>query len=124
SDLNERLGDGRPLLLNAHAPTTTEQYYFHRIPRRCSDHVNFWYGDDELSPPLPHEGFLLDDLRLEVPRQDQHVVGPRLADALGRADRDACPGQEVALLLRVPVDGVVDEIAADPAVVEQGVALA
>ena len=44
-------------------------------------------------------------------------------DRVGRADRDVRARQEVALLVRVEVARVVDEVAADAAVVEQRVAL-
>ena len=60
---------------------------------------------------------------LQVPRQDQHDVGLVRADALRRADRDVRARQQVALLVRVEVDGVVEEVRADAAVVEQRVAL-
>ena len=48
---------------------------------------------------------------LQVPRQDQHVVGPRLANALGRKDRDVGARQELPVLVGVAVDGVVEEVA-------------
>src|SRR5215471_10927167 len=79
---------------------------------------------DELPPPLPDELVLPDDLVLEVPGQDQQVVGARLPDAVRAADRDARAGQVVALLLGVAVHRVVKEIGADPAVVEERVSLA
>ena len=44
-------------------------------------------------------------------------------ERLRRADRDVRAGQEVALLVRVAVDRVVEEVGADAAVVEQRVAL-
>ena len=63
------------------------------------------------------------DLLAEVPRQDQHHVGAVLADRLRRADRDVAARQEAPLLVGVQIDGVVEEIAAHAAVVEQRVAL-
>src|ERR1700722_14179357 len=77
----------------------------------------------EASAPLADEAELLDDLVLQVPRQDQHHIWSVLAQSLRRADRNVRARQEVALLVRVQVACVVDEIAADAAVVEQCVAL-
>src|SRR5271166_2010798 len=73
--------------------------------------------------PLANEAQLLDDLVLQVPRQDQHDVGLLLAYRLGRADGDVAARQEVPLLVRVQIAGVVDEVATYAAVVEQRVAL-
>ena len=63
------------------------------------------------------------DLAGEVPRQDHDHVRPRLGDPLRRVDRDVRPRRVLALLVRVPVDRVVEEVRADAAVVEQRVAL-
>jgi len=78
---------------------------------------------EEPPAPLAHERELLDDLLLEVPREDEHDVGAGLADRVGRMDRDVGAGEEVALLVGVEVGRVVDQVRRDPAVVEQGVAL-
>ena len=64
------------------------------------------------------------DLVAQVPRQDQDVVGPVGGDALRRVDRDVRARQEHALLVRAAVDGVLEQVLADAAVVEQRVALA
>src|SRR5262249_57563245 len=64
------------------------------------------------------------DLASEIPRQDQDDSGLRLRDLLRRVDRYSCPGRERSLLVRVAVDRVVEEVLPDPAIVEQGVALA
>src|SRR5262245_57050883 len=79
--------------------------------------------DDELGPPLARVRQLLEDLVLEVPGEYEDVVGPSFSDPLGSVDRDVRAREEAALLVRVAVDGEVDEVAADPAVVEQRVAL-
>ena len=81
-------------------------------------------GDDEPRAPLGRVGELLADLAGEVPGQDHDHVRPRLRDPLGRMDRDVRPGRVLALLVRVPVDGVVEEVRPDAAVVEERVALA
>ena len=78
---------------------------------------------DEFAAPVGDVGKLLGQLGLEVPGQRQHDVGPVLVD-LGRiVDRNACPRREATVLVRVAVDGVLEQIAADSAVVEQRVAL-
>src|SRR5262245_42627760 len=79
--------------------------------------------NDESATPRLDAGHLVQDLLLEVPGKDQDVVGLRLEDPLRSVDRDAAPRQVVALLVRAPVHGVVDEIRPDPAVVEKRVPL-
>ena len=74
-----------------------------------------------LRAPLVRIGELRGDLPREVPGQDHDRVGPRLGDPLRRHDRDVRSRREPAVLVRVAVDGVVEEVGADPAVVEQGV---
>ncbi len=56
-------------------------------------------------------------------RIDDHV-GPRLGDPLRRIDRDVRARREPAVLVRVAVDRVVEEVGADAAVVEERVPLA
>src|SRR2546425_11534509 len=80
--------------------------------------------DDELTAPLADARHLSHDLVLKIPRQDQHVVGPRLAYLLRRTDGDMGPRQKLALLVGVTVHGVSQEIRPDAAVVQQSVALA
>ena len=78
---------------------------------------------DELAAPLGDVGKLLGQLGLEVPRQRQHDVGPVLVDLSRIVDRNACSRREATVLVRIAVDGVLEQIAADTAVVEQRVAL-
>ena len=52
------------------------------------------------------------------------IVGPGRVESLRGRIGMCVPGQEAALLVRVAVDGEVEEVGADAAVVEQGVALA
>src|SRR5271163_3243947 len=65
----------------------------------------------EAPTPLADEAELLDDLVLQVPRQDQDDVGPVLTQRLGRTYRDVAAGEEMTLLVRVQVVCVVDEVA-------------
>ena len=54
--------------------------------------------NDQPRPPLTNERELLGDLALEVPRQDQDVVGPLLLDPLRRVDRNVRSGQKLPCL--------------------------
>src|SRR5882724_1252559 len=100
-----------------------------RKPRRAIiggslDDLRLGDRDDELGPPRPGVRELLHDLVLEVPRQDEDVVRLLGVDLVGREARDVRTGQEPAVLVGIAIDGEVDEVGADTAVVEQGVALA
>src|SRR5262249_43335995 len=95
-----------------------------RRTTRLSSHADLRNGDHETAPPGAHHRHLLDDLRLEVPGKYEHIVGLRPLDLLGRSDRDVRSGEIPALLVRAAIDGVVEEIGSDSAVVEQRVALA
>src|SRR5258706_3349547 len=79
---------------------------------------------DKLSTPFPYSGHLRHDLVLEIPRQDEQIVRLGFPDLVGVQDGNVCPRQELALLVRIAIDGVVDEIRADAAVVEERVAFA
>jgi hypothetical protein len=48
----------------------------------------------------------------------------RLRDVFGRQDWNVRSRREASVFVRVAVDGVIEEVGADPTVVEQGVALA
>src|SRR5262245_46866480 len=96
--------------------------------RRCrwtsSAHPDLWNGHDTAAAPFTDVRELFDDLVLQIPRQDQHVVRARLLDPLRRKDRDVRAGKKPVVLVRVPVDRVLEEVGADAAVVEQRIALA
>src|SRR5437899_42028 len=80
-------------------------------------------GHDESPAPLPDEAHLLDDLRLEVPREDEEEVRLTAPHVIRLADRDVCSREVSPLLVRVEIDGEVDEVGPDAAVVEQRVSL-
>ena len=74
--------------------------------------------------PSRGRGHLLDDLVLEVPRRGS--AGSRAwsrATCSGAWIGMPAPGQVAALLVRAAVDHVLDEVGADPAVVQERVAL-
>src|SRR5207248_5315402 len=77
----------------------------------------------EPAAPSPYVRHLLDDLFSEVPRQDEDVVGPRLVDLVRRVNRNVCYREELPLLVRAAIDGEIEEIGADPTIVEERVSL-
>src|SRR5947208_13001154 len=79
---------------------------------------------DELSTSLADMRHLSHDLVFEIPRQDQDVVGPGLGDPIGSKDRNVGSGGELSVLVRVAVDGVVEKVGANAAIVQERVALA
>src|SRR5262245_8062205 len=70
---------------------------------RRLQYTHFRYRYDELSAPFPDAGHLRHDLVLEVPGQDQEIVGPRLADLVGVQDGDVRAREQLPLLVRVAV---------------------
>ena len=67
---------------------------------------------------------LRNDLVLQIPRQDQQVIRPRLVDCGYRIDRNVHSWRIAAVLVWVAVDSEIEEISADAAVVEQCIAFA
>src|SRR5690606_36277446 len=78
---------------------------------------------DELAAPGGDVAHLLDDLVLEIPRQDQDVVGLARVDRLDLVDRDVHARREASVLVRIAIDGEFHEVSADAAIVQQRVAL-
>src|SRR5262245_38772560 len=87
------------------------------------DHLGDGHRDDQLRAPLGGVPELRGDLRSEIPREDHDRVGPGLRDPLRWMDRDMRAGSEAPVLVRVAVDRVIEEVRADPTVVEQRVPL-
>src|SRR5579884_1685579 len=94
-----------------------------RAPGGSSDHRRLGDRDDELRPPGARVRELRHDFVLEVPGEDEDVVGPGLVEPRRGEDGDVRPRQELAVLVRVAVDGEVDEVGANAAVVEERVPL-
>ena len=88
------------------------------------DDRQFGNWDDELAAPGADVTHLMDDLVLEVPRQDQDVVGLEIVESGHRMDRHMHAGREPAVLVRVAIDRELEEVGADPAIVQQRIALA
>ena len=88
----------------------------------CLLYPRFWYRHDEFPAPLADKGHLFDDLVLQIPGQNKKIVRPVLFDSIRREDLDMGPRSELPVFIRVAVDGVVQEVAADAAEVEKRVA--
>src|SRR5882672_7392770 len=79
---------------------------------------------DKLATPLPYSGHLRHDFVLEIPRQNEQIVRLGFLDLVGVQDGNVRTRQELALLVRIAIDGIVDEVGADAAVIEERVAFA
>src|SRR5262249_17102039 len=77
--------------------------------------------DDQLRAPLLRIGELLCDLFRKIPRKDHDRIRPCVGDALRRLDPYLRPRCEAPVLVRISIDGVVEEVRADAAVVQQRV---
>src|SRR5580658_6580993 len=97
-----------------------------RLLRTASASIDrrFRYRYDELATPLADELQLPHDLVFQIPRQDHDVVGLGLSDPIRVENRDVSARQESTLFVRAPVHGVLDQIFADAAVMQQSCALA
>src|SRR6185369_8874059 len=67
---------------------------------------------------------LLDNLLLQVPRQNEDVVGLGRVDRIHGQDRNMHPRRELAVLVRIAIDGEIEEVGSNPAIVEERIALA
>jgi hypothetical protein len=76
---------------------------------------------DELAAPIGDMAELVGQFGLQIPRPSQNHVWAVFGDALRVVNRDAHTWREAAMFVRIAVDDVLEQIAADPAVVEQGV---
>src|SRR6516164_4476377 len=84
---------------------------------------NFWDWYYEPGTPAADIGELAHDLVFEVPRQDQHVIGLGFKNLLWRKNRNVGAWQIPAMFVRVAINGIVQKIEADTAIVEQRIAL-
>lgn len=121
ADRHERLRHAVVELVHPHPLSAAEQYDLHHplLEDRCR-------GDrhDELPAPFVDVGELGADLVVEVPREDQHVVGTCPVELLDGEHGHVHAGAEAAVLVRVAIDDEVDEVLTDAAVVEHRHALA
>src|ERR1700736_3973765 len=79
---------------------------------------------DELTTPVGDIAEPIGEFGFQVPRQRQHHIWTVLVEKPWITNRDAHTWREAAMLVWITVDDVLEQIAADPAVVEQGVAVA
>src|SRR5437773_275941 len=111
-----------PSRIRMPSPPQKSTTFIASFPR--SDRLQGRDRDDQPAAPLAHVAELCADLLPQVPRQDEDVVGPGLREPLGRVDRDVRARKELTLLDRAPVNGVLEQVRPDAAVVQQRVALA
>src|SRR5919106_4181880 len=76
-------------------------------------------GDDEPAAAGAVLGLLLEDLLGEVPRQQQRVVRLVLEQLFDRPDPELAAWHVAAVLERIAVDHVVEDVGAEAAVAEQ-----
>src|SRR4051794_2271009 len=67
-----------------------------------------WDRQDEHPARVSIPRLLADDLVSEVPRQEEQVARAVVGEALDRFDRQATPGHQLADLVGVAVDDVVE----------------
>src|SRR5712692_234609 len=90
--------------------------------RRPSIDLDIGNRNEKLTAPTPDERKLFHDFVLEIPGKNQDVVGPRLLNLFRCMNWQMSTGQELPVLVRVPVHGVVEKVGPDTAIVQQGVA--
>ena len=123
ADLDHRLGHRLAVLAQPEAAATAEQDDLHRSAQATRRRRS---GSGRRGA-RPTRGCTRAGCAISVRRFQGRIrmtSGLVSASALGRVDRDARARREPAVLVRVAVDGVVEEVGPDPAVVEQRVALA
>src|SRR2546421_2807524 len=96
----------------------------HSRTARSQVDLDFRDRHNELASPIPNECILLHDFLFEIPRQNEQIIGPGTLDLIRRINGDVRSRQELAVLMGIAVDGIVDEVGADGAIIQQGVALA
>src|SRR5579872_1999995 len=101
-----------PFRLNVELPTTRDC-----LPPRSWVYVNLGNGNDETAAPLANIGKLIHYFGLQVPGQNQHVVRLRLPDSVRRKNGNVRTRKELVMLIRIEVDGIVQKIRPDPAVI-------
>src|ERR1700691_885565 len=89
-----------------------------------SDNLEFRNGKDQTPTPRSDIVQLRRKFLAQVPRKDKHIVRLRLGQALGRENRNVGTGQVLPLLHGTAVNGVLEEVLPDTAVVEQRISLA
>ena len=87
----------------------------------ASQHLDFRDRNQESAAPIPYVAHLLHDFVLQIPGQDQQVVWFSLFDFIGVMNRNMCPGQEMSLLVRIPVYCIIYEIRSDATIVQESI---
>src|SRR2546423_2821703 len=87
-------------------------------------YLHFGNRHDKFSTPVSSERKLADDFIFQVPGEDKDIIGAGRSKFLSREDRNMGAGQELAMLIRISIYRKFQEIRADPAIIEQGIAFA
>src|SRR6185503_17357509 len=90
---------------------------------KIMDTLYFRNRHDELPSPLTDTTHLLHNLFAEIPRKNEEIIWVSLAYLFWRIDGNVHAREEMTLLMRAPVNRVVDEIRSHPTIIEQGIAL-
>src|SRR5215831_3843239 len=88
-------------------------------PHSALENADLGDWHDETAAPLTNELQLLHDFIFQVPRQDNHVVGPRFTNVIRMKDRYVSSGKHPALFVRTAVHRELDEVLADATIVEE-----
>ena len=122
ADRDHRLGDRLAVLAQAQPAAPAEQDDLHRRLTRSASRLGW-----RRRGGLPTRGCSSSWRAISSRRFHGRIritSGRVSARRDGSMDRDARPWREPAVLVRVPVDRVVEEVRPDPAVVQERVALA
>ena len=76
-----------------------------------------------MAAPFANVGKLIHHFRAQVPGNDDYVIGPGLFQRRLGNNRDATSGHELALLGRIAIHHIRNQVLAHSRVIEQGVAL-
>src|SRR6266478_9627767 len=93
-------------------PASTAKTFSRSVPAGGPSLMDVYFGNghNEFASPLANKSILLDDFVLEVPRKNEQIVGRCFPDALRWKDRNMCARQKPAVLIRIPINRVVQEI--------------
>lgn len=128
SQWDHRLGHIFGIFAYSGTKTTAEKNHFHDLALLCEQgrinqgHVRNRY--DELATPFHYMLHLPDDFLLEVPRQDQNIIGFETVDDRGVKDRNMHSGRKASVLVRIAIDREIEKVGPDTAIIEQGITLA
>src|SRR5215813_11945336 len=129
--MDDGLGSAFARFSDSHAKPAAEKYHFHNshtsgvlTAEPLRTYGRFRDRNNEFSSPVTNKGHLLHDFISQIPGQNQQVIRLRFADFFRSMNGNVCAWRKSPLLVRVPINGVVEKIFADSTVVQQCIALA